>query len=60
MRKKKKYLLDVIKYGVKKDIASDPRKDSLEQNLDNMEVNSPFWEVSNISDKIVEQFFDIL
>lgn len=38
----KKCLLDVIKYGVKKDIASDPRKDDLEQKLDNKEINGPF------------------
>lgn len=46
--------------GIEKDIASDLRKDCLEQNLDRKVINSPFWEVSSMSDKIFEQFYDIL
>lgn len=59
-KQKKKCLLDVIKCGIEKDIASDLRKDCLEQNLDHKVINSPFWEVSSMSDKIFEQFYDIL
>lgn len=50
----------MIKCGIEKDIASDLRKDCLEQNLDHKVINSPFWEVSSMSDKIFEQFYDIL
>lgn len=40
-KKKKKCLLGVIKCGIEKDIASDLRKDCLEQNLDRKVINSP-------------------
>lgn len=35
-------LLDTIKYDIKKEIASDLRKNGLEQNLDHNIINSPF------------------
>lgn len=37
-----KCLLNMTKYGIKEEIASGPRKDGLEQNLDHRVINSPF------------------
>lgn len=49
----------MIKYGIKKEIASDLRKDGPEQTLDHKVINSPFWEVSSILDETFEQISDI-
>lgn len=49
----------MIKYGIKKEIASELRKDGPEQNFNYKVINNPFWEVSSVLDEIFEQISDI-